>query len=115
MNTVQHAEAIATRVDSSKVSFDPVTIITILTTVLPLITGCFRRNDQPDPDQVSASVRDAHERNPESLRRRTARRIRGEADHPMTKAEALELADATIAHALETPAELVAAYCRNPA
>jgi hypothetical protein len=113
MNTEQHAEQIAASVDSSKVGFDPVTIITILTTVLPLITSCFKRNDQSDPEQVSAAVRAAHERNPDALRRRTARRIRGDADHSMSKEASFELARATIAHAMQQSASAVAAYCRS--
>lgn len=115
MNTAQQAEAIAARVDSSKVGIDPATIITILTTVLPIIVSCFRRNDEPEPENVSAAVRRAHNRNPDALRRRTARRIRRSAEKPISEEDSLQLADATIAHALETPAASVAAYFRSVA
>lgn len=103
------ANSIANRLGSG-FGIEPVTIIAIITQVLPLLISCFKRNDEPDPQQVKAAVAKMHERNPEQLRRRTARRIRGEADQPMTKAQSFALADATIAECLEADEGEVAAF-----
>ena len=107
------AVKIASRVKDGSTSFDPITIITIITTVLPLIMKCFMKNDEPTPEQVNAAVKKQHESAPEVLRRRTARRIRGEAEQPMTRHDALLMADAVIAEACETPADEVAALCSS--
>ena len=105
------AELAAERVDPNKVGLDPVSILTILTAVLPLLAQCFNRNESPSPQNAAVSLRKAHERNPESLRRRTARRIRAEADEPMLKSDSFVLADAVIAQALETDDATVTACC----
>jgi len=97
----ERAAAIAARVDESKVSFDPILIIGILTQVLPLRLQCFQRNDEPDPAKIRSAAVAANERNPVAFRRRTARRIRAEADEPMSKSESFALAEAVIAEACE--------------
>lgn len=107
------AEKIAARVDASAVGFDPITIITIITQVLPLIMQCFARNDEPNPAQVSAEVRAQNARAPKQLRKRTARRIRGDADQPMTREESFALAEAVIAEACEAEPETVSALCAS--
>lgn len=114
MDTKAHAEAIAATVPQS-VGFDPVTIVTILTQVLPLIVGCFKRNDQSDPNAVKAEVARQNASHPEALQRRTARRIRGEADQSMSKDQATALAVATINHCLNSDDVEVASYCAGVA
>ena len=94
------AKAAADRVDANAVGFDPLTILTIITTILPLLMNCFNRSDEPNPSMVKASFKRYHDAQPELLRRRTARRIRAEADEPMTKDQSFALADAVIAQAL---------------
>jgi len=111
----QRAARVAARVPEN-VGFDPVTVITILTTVIPLISQCFGRNDESDPDRISEAVMRQNESAPHRLRVRTARRIRGEADHPMTKQQAFALAEAVIEDVIESEPEgvaLVAMACRD--
>ena len=105
------AQRVSARVSPS-VGFDPATIFVIISTVLPLIIKCFSKNDEPDPAKVNAAVKKQHASNPVALRRRTARRIRGEAEQPMSKLQSFDLADAVIAEACESDPETVAAVCR---
>lgn len=44
------------RVGARNVGIDPITITTILTTVLPMIIGCIQKRRQVQPDQVQAHV-----------------------------------------------------------
>lgn len=94
-----------------EVGFDPLTILTLLTTLLPLLGQCFNRNDEPNPALAAASIKRYHDRAPEQLRRRTARRVRAEADQPMTKEQSFILADAIIAQALSLHEVTLAACC----
>lgn len=112
-NLKQQAELAAARVDAESVGLDSFTIITILSTVLPLLTQCWNRNDEPNATLSAANLRRYHDAHPEQLRKRTARRIRGEADEPMTKVQSLALADAVIAQALEADEDTVTACCRE--
>lgn len=106
-----HAEACAARVPAS-LGFDPITLIALFTQILPLITQCFARNDEADPAAMRANVRAQNERAPEKLLKRTARRIRGEADEKMSKAQSLVLAKAVIDHACESDDETVSTFAR---
>ena len=116
MNTLnQQAELAAARVDAVAVGMDPLTILTILTQVVPLLTSCWNRNDEPNPQLSSVNFRRYYKAHPEQARRRTARRIRAEADEPMSKAQSFALADALIAQALEETPETVAACCMEAA
>lgn len=108
----EQAERVAARVDANAVGFDPATIIMILSTVIPLIANCFNRDDEPDPDEVNASVKKMHASHPKALRRRTARRIRRESEEPMSMSQAEILAEAVIAEACESAPESVAAFVR---
>jgi len=108
------AKAVADRLDPATVGFDPITIVTIITTILPLLMNCFNRSDEPNPSMVKASFKRYHNAYPDLLRRRTARRIRGEADEPMTKEQSVLLADAVIAQALSVDAD-VAMACAHEA
>lgn len=105
------AERIAEIATERNVGIEPLAIITIMTQVLPLIVSCFKRNDTSDPEQVAAEVRRQNESAPTTLRRRLARRIRGEAERPMTRQEAWILAESTIQHVLENDDSHVAAVC----
>ena len=98
---------------SDGVGFDPLTILTIITQVLPLLTSCFNRNDEPNPTLAAASLKRYHDRAPAQCRKRTARRVRAEADEPMTKEQSYQLADAVIAQALSLNADQVAACCKE--
>lgn len=94
------AQLIASRLDAGTFGFDPLTILSLVTTLLPLLVSCFNRNDEPNPSMVAASFRRYHERNPKALRNRTMRRIRAEATENLSKDQAYALADAVIAQAL---------------
>lgn len=95
------ARRVAARVPET-VGFDPVILISLITTILPLLMSCFNRNDEPDPAKMRENIRGQNERAPERLRRRTARRIRGESEENLSKAQAFALAEAVIAEALDT-------------
>ena len=107
------AEKAAQRVDASKVGFDPLTIITILTTVLPLLAQCWNKNDEPNAAMSAANLKRYNAAHPKALLKRTARRIRAEADEPMSKDASFELARAVIEQALSEDADTVAACCRE--
>ena len=113
MDTIlgRQAEAAAKRVDAAKVGFDPMTILTILTQVVPLLVSCFNRNDEPNPSLASVNFKRYHSAHPEQCRRRTARRIRAEADEPMTRDQSFALADAVIEQALSIEPEVAAECC----
>ena len=112
-NYEQQATLCAERVDSTAMMLDPVTIIAIITQVLPIIASCFTRNDSADPAMAAEVFREKYTDNPKKLRKRLARRVRAEADEPMTKEQSLLMADAIIQQMLETPDELIAAGCNE--
>lgn len=107
-----HAERIASKVDSNIVGLDPATIIAILTTVLPLIISCFKKQDEPDPAEVAEAVRDANARNPRKLLRRTARSVKHESKTRLTQDQAEELAQAIIDDCCQQSDDVVAEACR---
>jgi hypothetical protein len=101
MSNVQtQSENVAKRVDAQAMGFDPLTIITILNVVLPLLSNCGVKNSSPKPEDMRDYVAKENARNPEQLRKRIARRIRGESDEPLTKEQSLVLADAVVQEAL---------------
>lgn len=109
-------QRIANRIDVEKVSFDPISILTIITTVLPLLSRCFNRNDDVTPEQTRARVAKLNQRDPERLLKRTAKNVLQKArrDHKkMTAAESREFARAIIDETLATPESEVAALCRD--
>jgi len=99
------ASRAAARIDAAKYGIDPLTIITILTQVLPLVLSCWKRNDVQGDPSPRLALQEAYADHPETLIRRTARRIRGEADEPMSKAMSFDLAKAIIEQTLDDPAE----------
>lgn len=107
----QQCEAAASRVNAAVVGLDPTLIITIITTVLPLLVNCFRREDEPDPARVQAALVRAYDRNPASLRRRMRVQIDRKSPENLTKGQALAIADAIIAQALDTSPAIVSRVC----
>lgn len=101
------ATRMAARVDSAEFGMDPATIAIIIANVLPLVLQCFARNDVGSPEFIRAEVERLERTQPESLRRRLARRIRGEADQPMTKRQSFLLAEAVIQETLASDDEVV--------
>lgn len=111
----RQAQLTASRIDPQEMRFDPVTILTILTTVLPLVADCFNRNDEPDPVATKKRAAEYYRRNPKGMRRRTARRVRAEADQPMTREQSFKFADAIIAQTLSSDDIVVELCCREAA
>lgn len=105
------AELVAARVSAVMVGMDPITILTIVSQVLPLVLACWGRNDEPNAQLSSVNFKRYYKAHPEQARRRIARRVRAEADAPMTKEMSFTIADAIIAQALEAPAETATACC----
>lgn len=107
------ATAAAQRVDAEAVGLDPVTIITILTQVLPLVISCFKRSDEPSSEDIQKALQrqSSTPAGRASLRRRTMRRVRSEADQKMSKEQAFALADAIIEEGLENNPQMVSAVC----
>lgn len=104
----QQAELVAERIDPAEMMLDPVTIIAIVTQVLPVIASCFSRNDSPDPAMAAERFHAAYEDNPKKLRKRLARRVRAEAEQPMTKEQSFLMANAIIQQMLASDAEVIA-------
>lgn len=91
---------------------NPVLIAIIFDQVVPILIGCLRNwLTKPTPAQMQEAVRAEHMSNPEKLLRKTARRIRGESDAPMTKEQSRELARAVIAQMVEADAEQISVAC----
>lgn len=109
----RQAQLAANRIDPQEMRFDPVTILTILTAVLPLVADCFNRNDEPDPVATKKRAAEYYRRNPKGMRRRTARRVRAEADQPMTREQSFKFADAIIAQTLASDDITVELCCRE--
>lgn len=113
MNEIDlHAQRCAARVPAN-VGFDPVTIIAIITQVLPLLISCFNRNDEPNSADVRREVMHQNDKAPKRLRRRMARRIRGESDEPMSKDQSFALAEAVIEEVIASDAVTVGNLCAS--
>ena len=106
------AEAAASRVDESEVGIDPITIITIITTVLPLLIKCFSKNDEPDEAETRAAVVKANDRNPRQLERRTTQAVMRE-NRTLTRSQAKAIGQAIIEQTIEMTGPAVAACCKE--
>jgi len=79
----EQVELASTRVDAVKVGLDPITIITILTAVLPQILSCFMDNDDVSASTTQARVKKLYEANPKRMLRRT--KLAVEKEHKRTQ------------------------------
>lgn len=110
------ATAAAERVDAESVGLDPITVITILTEVLPALIACFRRNDESDPQEVHETVKAqcSTPRGRKALKNRMTTRIRrqqrAQGKH-LNKDAAEELAEAIIEESLAQQSEVVSSLC----
>lgn len=105
------AKSIAARVDANAVGFDPLTIITILTSLLPTLLKCFQKEDNQTPAQVNAAIKSQNENNPNRLLRRTVVAVRRESPKRLTRSQAEEMAKAIIAEAVEATPQRTMALC----
>lgn len=103
----RQCEAAAARVTG--VGLDPALVITIITTVLPLLINCFKREDEPDPIRVQAALRKAYDRNPDKLRRRVRAQVHRRSPEDLDKGQEYAIADAIIAQGLDTTPQAVSA------
>ena len=79
----EQAELAAQRVAPVVVEKMGITAITgILIQVFTFLSSCLNRENPGNPAGVQAAVKEENEANPEKLLRRTARRIRANADEP---------------------------------
>lgn len=110
----EQAKKIAARVNTTKVSMGFASIVALLASVLMPILKCDDDEAEPNPDQVSASIKQRHEQNPKRLLRRTAIAVRKKAPQGQRPSadDAREIAIAMIDEACEAAPEAVAALCR---
>jgi hypothetical protein len=111
MDIRENASAIADRVDHNAVGIDPLTIVTIITQILPGLLNCFRENDDVQSPDMKHRLQQLHERNPGRLLKRVARNIKRRSEEPLTLQQATAMAQATIDHVLNSPAEMIVACC----
>lgn len=104
-------QAIA-RVDAAAMGLSPIIIKLIFDQVVPLLISCLRNwLEKPSPAQMQSLLASEYGRNPDGVLRKTARRIRGESDVPMTKDQSRVLAKAAISQMIESPATEVTSAC----
>jgi len=107
----QQAELAAARVDAEVTAeMGIAAVAAILTQVFAFLASCKNR-ETTDPAEVQESVREENEQNPKKLLRRTARRIRANAEAPMTRRQSFALAKASIEQALNMDEVTAAACC----
>ena len=92
--------------DAEDVSYgiDPVTIITLVTNLLPAILSCWTKRDTVDPAEAYARIQKMHARNPKALRARVRKGIiiQGNRDGVILTDDQIDsLTTATINHALQ--------------
>ena len=112
-------------------SLDPILITTLVTTLLPVIVDCFRKDEQVPLEQVPNRVRELNSRAPRQLRRRLSRGITAERigqhkafceefrvtfrkrDAMLPAAELDATVEAMIAEAIEMPESEAIELCRS--
>jgi hypothetical protein len=112
----KHARAIATKAAELNSSIVIPIVISLLERLLPKLFTCLADNDDVDALSVKARVEQLHERSPKRLRKRIAKNIisnTAKTGNPPTLDEAYAMADATIAHILESDYVSVAACCNE--
>ena len=104
------AERVAARVEN-KVSMDPLSIVDLVLSLFRSLSICGKEEEEIQPAEAKALIVEKHEKNPRRLRIQTMRVIRADAEEPVSREDAFELADATIAEALASTPEEVEAVC----
>lgn len=112
--TDQHARAIAGRIDPTIVGFfDPFTLIMVLCSVLGFLMQCwsFYHATSTEADlQAELKFQCSKPGGRERIARRMTKQIKRKSREPLTKGQARVIAEATIDHALEVPAEQMRSY-----
>lgn len=112
----KHARAIATKAAESNESIVIPIVISLLEKLIPKLFGCLRDNDGVDALSVKARVEQLHERSSKRLRKRIAKNIISNTkkdENPPALNEAYAMADATVAHIMESDYVAVAACCNE--
>jgi len=94
---------------------DPVTIVTLVTTILPGILKCWQDRDEVPPAAALDRIRRMHKRNPERLQNKLARSISFGAQqkgHHLTVDQCHDMAAAMIAEAVGSDEEVVYGLCK---
>ena len=104
---------VSERIDATEFGMDPLTILSIVTQVLPLVAQCWNRNDEPNPQLALRNLERYYTGNPRACLMRTARRVRWVSDEPLTRKQSLEMAQAIIDQALSESDVVVAEICRE--
>lgn len=107
------AEKTAARIDKTAMALEYDVILAILNQLYPIIAGCFTRKNSPDPAYAAEKFREMYARNPHKLRKQLASRIRSQADEPMSKEQAVMLAEAIIQQMLETEDSVIQVACNE--
>lgn len=112
MNLVLKSQATAAAAKvSPEVGLDPALIITLITTLLPILLNCFKQAEEPDPAKVKAAFERQYRKNPDKMRRQIRARVVAHSDVHLSKGQSLALADAIIAQVLSTPEQTAMAAC----
>ena len=96
-------------------SLDPITVITLVSTVLPGILKCWQDRDEVPPAAAADRIRRMHKRNPERLRTKLTRAVNFGAQKQkrhLTIDQCQDLADAMIAEAVAVDDEVVYGLCK---
>ena len=96
-------------------SLDPVTIITLVSTILPGILKCWQDRDEVPPAAAADRIRRMHKRNPERLKTKLTRAVNYGAQqqgHRLTVDQCEAIADGMIAEAIGSTDEVVYGLCK---
>ena len=96
-------------------SLDPVTIVTLVSTILPGILKCWQDRDEVPPSAASDRIRRMHKRSPERLRAKLTRAVNYGAQqqgHRLTIDQCEAIADGMIAEAIGSTDEVVYGLCK---
>jgi len=94
---------------------EPLTIVTLVTSILPGILKCWQDRDEVPPAAASDRIRRMHKRNPERLQNKLARSISYGAQQSgqhLTVDQCHDMAAAMIAEAVGSSEEVVYGLCK---
>lgn len=96
-------------------SLDPVTIITLVSTILPGILKCWQDRDEVAPQAAADRIRRMHKRNPDRLKTKLTRAVNYGAQQQgkhLTIDQCSAIADGMIAEAVGSTDEVVYGLCK---
>jgi hypothetical protein len=111
------ADSISNRVSTAEgegYGLDPLTIATIVTTILPGILKCFQKDHEVPTVAAHDRIKRMYARNPERTRNKLARSVKfgtAKAGYHTTTDQNMAIADGMIAEALAADSEVVYGLC----